>query len=346
MTVPRDRRRLAPVALAGLLVLAGCGGLGSAADAGGGSDARATLTPVDVPGESTPARTPTTDLPPGVTSDGVEDPFALARAHTEALDGRSYTVRSVVTTRYENGSLRGRRRTVARVGADRRRFHVAHVTLGPRPPFRPLRQGAVRTPGRSAFWSDGRRLLWSVTRPDGTVYRSVPPEEYDPGEYDSDESRVWERWRGPAEIGGEDIYLTLNAVRTTVTGTGGNASELRVEATGQSSAGSVAEAHSIGAAYEYPLGAEFDTVSSVELTATLAPDGFVREYRFAYVVGEADARVRVVRRVTYSAVDRTSIARPGWYDRAVANGTEATNGTAATDRIETTDTASGTDTPD
>jgi len=284
------------------------------------------------------AGTPTTDLSPGVTPGGVEDPFALARAHTETLEGRSYTVRSVVTTRYENGSLRGRRRTVARVGADRRRFHVTHVThatLGPRPPFRPLRQGAVRTPVRSVFWSDGQRLLWSVTRPNGTVYRSIPPDAYG-----SDESRVWERWRGPADTGGEDIYLVFNAVRTTVTGTEGNASGTRLEATGQSSAGSVAEAHSIGAAYEYPLGAEFDTVSSVELTATLAPDGFVREYRFAYVGGEAGARVRVVRRVAYSAVDRTSISRPGWYDRAVANGTDVTNGTG------TTDATSGTDTPD
>lgn len=325
----RGSRRLAPIALAGLLVLAGCSGLvpdGAGAD-GEGSTTEPTLTPVDVPDDATSPRTPVVDLPPGVTPDGVEDPFALARAHTEALEGRSYTVRSVVTTRYENGTLRGRRRTVARVGADRREFHVVHVTLGPQPPFRPLRQGAVRTPGRSAFWSDGRRLLWSVTRPNGTVYGSIPPGEYDVDASDADGSRAWERWRGPADIGGEDVYLVFNAVRTTVAGSEGNGSELRLEATGQSSAGSVAEAHSIGAAYEYPLGAEFDTVSAVELTATVAPDGFVREYRFAYVVGDEDARVRVVRRVTYSAVDGTSIGRPGWYDRAVADGPDATNGT-------------------
>jgi hypothetical protein len=317
-------RGLAPVALAGLLVLAGCGGLGAGGDDSG---PEATLTPVDVPGDSGSAGPAVEALPPGVTPAGVEDPFALAWAHTGALEGRSYTVRSVVTVRHPNGTLRGRRRTVARVGADRRRFHVVHVTRGPTPPFRPVRRGAVRTPGRSVFWSDGRRLLWSVTRPNGTAYRSVPA-----GEYDPDGSRVGERWRGPADTGGEDIYLVLNAVRTavsetTVAGSGsdsatGNGTAVRIESTGRASAGSVEEAHSIGAAFEYPLGAEFDTVSSVDLSATVTPDGFVREYRFAYAVGDEDERVGVVRRVTYSAVGRTAIARPAWYDRAVEEGTD------------------------
>ena len=315
---------LGAVVLAGLLVLAGCGAPGSGGGTGGEGDVEATLTPVEVPGESAlPGRT-VAELPPGVAPDGVEDAFALARAHTEQLEGRSYTVRSAVTLRYANGTLRGRRRTVARVGADRSRFHVVHVTDGPRPPLRPVRQGSVRIPGRSAFWSDGRRLAWSVTRPNGTVYRSVPPDEYDPGE-----SGVWERWQGPADTGGEDVYLVFNAVRTSVTGEpGGNGSDglVRIESTGRSSAGSVAEAHSIGAAYEYPLGAAFDTVSSVELTATVGREGRVREYRFAYVVGDEDTRIRVVRRVGYSAVGETRITRPGWYDRAVVD----TNGTAAT----------------
>lgn len=323
-------RRLAPVALAGLLVLAGCGGLGAAGDAGGtDSEAEATLTPVDVPGASTP-RTPASNLPPGVTPGGVGDPLALARAHARALEGRSYTVRSVVTVQYSNGTLRGRRRTVARVGADRRRFRVVHVTLGPAPPLRPVREGAVRAPGRSELWSDGRGLLRSSTRPNGTVYRSVPP-----GEYESDPSVERARWRGLAGVGGEDVHLVFNAVRTTVVGReggneSGNRTAVRIESTGRASAGSVAEAHSIGAAYEYPLGAEFDTVSSVDLTATVGSEGLVREYRFAYTVGDEDGRVRVVRRVDYSAVGGTTVGRPAWYERAVADGTNGTDGAGGT----------------
>jgi hypothetical protein len=323
--------RLGPVALAGLLLLAGCGGVASSG-AGGGGDAGATLTPVEVPEETASPRPLATELPPGMGPDGVEDPFVLARAHTEALEGRSYTVRSVVTMRYPNGTLRGRGRTVARVGADRSRFHVVHVTLGPRPPFRPVREGAVRTPGRSAFWSDGRRFLWSVTRPGGTVYRSIPP-----GEYEPEESGVLDRWRGRADAGGEDVYLVTNAVRTRVTagsenGSGsGSEGALRIVSTGRASAGSVEESHSIGAAFDHPLGVEFSTVTSVELTATVEPSGFVREYRFAYAVVDEDERVRVVRRVTYSAVGETTIPRPEWYGRTVddaANGTDAAaNGT-------------------
>jgi hypothetical protein len=318
--------RLGAVALAGLLVLAGCGAPGSGGGTGGGGDVEATLTPVEVPDGSTAPGRAVGELPPGVAPDGVEDAFALARAHTEQLQGRSYTVRSVVTLRYANGTLRGHRRTVARVGADRSRFHVSHVTDGPRPPLRPVGKGSVRAPGRSAFWSDGRRLLWSVTRPNGTVYRSSPPGEYDPGE-----SGVWARWQGPADTGGEDVYLAFNAVRTSITGEpNGNGSDglVRIESTGRLSAGSVAEAHSIGAAYEYPLGAAFDTVSSVELTATVGREGRVREYRFAYVVVDEDTRIRVVRRVSYSAVGETRITRPGWYDRAVGG----TNGTVASGR--------------
>ena len=319
------RGRLAPVALAGLLVLAGCGGIGSDG-AGGSADAEATLTPVAVPGGTASSRPPVADLPPGVTRDGVEDPFALAWAHTGTLEGRSYTVRSVLTVRHPNGTLRGRRRTVARVGADRRRFGVVHVTLGPRPPFRPVGQGAVRAPGRSAFWSDGRRLLWSTSRPNGTVYRSTPP-----GGYDPDGSPVSERWRGPGDTGGEAIYLVLNAVRTTVSGNGtGDGDTVRIRSVGRASAGSVAEAHSIGAAYQYPLGAEFDTVSSVDLSAAVTPDGFVREYRFAYTIGDEDARFRVVRRVAYSAVGTTTIPRPEWYDRAVDGAPNGTDGASPT----------------
>ena len=85
-----------PVAVAVVVVLAGCGalgGTGAGADERAGSDATPTLTPVPVP-EVT--ETPVT-LPPGLTGDRVTDTTALVDAHFAALAGRSYTLRIRVT---------------------------------------------------------------------------------------------------------------------------------------------------------------------------------------------------------------------------------------------------------
>lgn len=77
-------RRLAAVALA--VLLAGC-----SAFAGGGEPTE-TVTPAPVP-EVTPGERGGTALPPGVTAEGVVDPAALADAHLNAVENRSYVMR-------------------------------------------------------------------------------------------------------------------------------------------------------------------------------------------------------------------------------------------------------------
>jgi hypothetical protein len=79
-----------PVAVAAVVVLAGCGALaGAVSDDPGRSEATSTLTPVPVP-EVTATPVP---LPPGVNESGVRDADALLDAHQSALQGRSYTLR-------------------------------------------------------------------------------------------------------------------------------------------------------------------------------------------------------------------------------------------------------------
>ena len=79
-----------PVAVAAVVVLAGCGALGGAgSDDPGRSEATSTLTPAPVPGvTATPV-----PLPPGLVEGGVSDADRLVDAHRSALGGRSYTLR-------------------------------------------------------------------------------------------------------------------------------------------------------------------------------------------------------------------------------------------------------------
>lgn len=73
-------RRLAPLALAALLVLAGCNAVTSSPE----PTATERVTPAPVPD------TPTPRLAPGLTADGVVDPDVLYAAHRRTLANESY----------------------------------------------------------------------------------------------------------------------------------------------------------------------------------------------------------------------------------------------------------------
>lgn len=303
-----NRGDFAPVVLVGLLVIAGCGG------EGGDVLGEETITPVPVPTkEASPMDEDS--FPPGVARQGVENPFMLANAHTQEVLNRSHTVRGTLTIRYENGTLRGQRRTTARVAANATRFHVMSITRGPRPPFRPAGRDVRRTAGRSAFWSAGNRLFWTVQSGNVTDYHMIPPVEY-----------THSRWRERvAVVDEQEVYLTFRAVETTVTGRleGNETVFIRVTATERRKPGSVEESLSIRSAYEYPIDIDRGSVSSVTLSALIGPNGLVRKYRFAYAATVDGEQVRVIRQIRYTAIGATTVGRPDWYGEAVA----ATNAT-------------------
>lgn len=142
---PSDRGAF--VALVAVLI--GVGVLGSGAtvptlpgESGGGSAPTATLTPAPTPtsDELSVAR----DLPPGVAPDGEIDEAALAAAHYDALDERSYRVtltyrEFVYGLPRTEGAATGVRRETIRVAGDRYvatvtetgRFHDAPTSLVP-----------------------------------------------------------------------------------------------------------------------------------------------------------------------------------------------------------------------
>ncbi|WP_254769168.1 hypothetical protein [Salinilacihabitans rarus] len=83
----------APLLVALLVVLAGCGALP-------GGDAQADREPYGV---DEPVDPPSG--PPGFSADGLEDPAALWAAHEETLADRSYAVRGERELTYENGTV-------------------------------------------------------------------------------------------------------------------------------------------------------------------------------------------------------------------------------------------------
>lgn len=114
-------------------------------------------------GEQTPATEDgLTVAAPGVTGDGVEDPYRLARAHEASLRNRSYTLRSVVTEQWPNGSMRSRIDSTLRVANGHDRYVFEQRTRGSFSGFRP--------PDRTMVWSDGNVTLLAIQQANSTAY--------------------------------------------------------------------------------------------------------------------------------------------------------------------------------
>lgn len=110
-----------------VVVVAGCSGLSPPAGVAGTETG--TLTPVSVPAQSTPvggtsqSTTPANQLAPGLTTEGVTDPFALADAHQTRLVNQSYTRITHTTLAGPNGTLRVTHE-VLRVATGGRTYHL------------------------------------------------------------------------------------------------------------------------------------------------------------------------------------------------------------------------------
>lgn len=147
------------VALAALLVAAGCSGF-----SGGGPDTASvteTLSPVPVPATASPDGMAGTGgstgelLAPGLTRDGVVDPFALAGAHRRSLSNRSYTAVATTTIIGPDWPHRTVERRVA-VAAGGVPYHLVE-TSDPDPTY-PVTSVARRI----EIWSGGRLALFRV----------------------------------------------------------------------------------------------------------------------------------------------------------------------------------------
>ena len=148
-------RWLSAVAVAVLLLTAGCN-----AFAGAETTERGTVTPAPVPTAAEPATAATSDSPPGVTTEGLDNVALLSAAHRQALNGTTYTLYerySEFETGNDSRSVR-RTETIAVESPTRYRDEMVRVTTDA--------NGTVERYEQSTY-ADGTD--WYERRDNGTV---------------------------------------------------------------------------------------------------------------------------------------------------------------------------------
>lgn len=263
----------AAVLLSLLVVLAGCTAIGLG------------------PGSPTPAATATPawpdQLPPGVTTANVSGPLDLARAHTAALSGRSFTYRSTVTVTTAEGIGIGTVRTVRRVDSAGRFVHRMRAD-GVVP--------TVVTDLRAVdAYSNGTVVTIRFRRDEANRTQVATVEESTISAYD-----VIQKGR---------LYSMLSATEPAVEGplTRGGTTYLHVKGTAGSTTLGITEA------------------SNVTYEALVEPSGLVHRYVVRYDANDtyySGWEGRIERTVVYDDVGVTTVERPDWVDASDANTSE------------------------
>lgn len=150
---------VAALALAVVLVLAGCNGV-----AGSERTPTRSVTPAPVPTDATPQSRVTV---PGISPRGVENASLLAAAHRERLSDVAFTERTVTTVR-DGDAVLARRTLVVRRGTDA--FRLGYEVDGA-----PRRDAGSSETVAAEVWSDGRTSVRSATAGDGSVRRHRLP---------------------------------------------------------------------------------------------------------------------------------------------------------------------------
>lgn len=259
-----------PLVVALLVVLGGVGG------------ATAFSTAATDAGEPTQE----TDLPPGLSADGVTDPLALADAHQEALRDASYTISTTHEVRRPNGTLIGHGTTTSKVAPGGESFHTVATRT-----YRSANGSLGLEHVETATWVDGDRAVTARDLPDR-------PTEY--GERSAANPSL------RPETGWDDLYTAFSSVNTTVaTQTEQNGTTLyKVVSTSQPESESV-----------YAGDATYSAVAFV------GSDGIVRTFRQTYPTTYDDRPAIATRTVRVTAVGDTDVERPAWADKVDGNAT-------------------------
>lgn len=276
------------VPLVAVLVVAGCSGISPSGD--GVGTASTTLTPVPVPERSTPVgatpgtATPENLLVPGLTTEGVVAPFALADAHDDALTNRSYTRITHTELVGPNGSLRTTHQ-VLRVAEGGYRYHLTATSESA--PSYPVSAVASRL----ELWYDDAPALFRVGSGENVSYRVGMTGSLD----------------GPVgDITGEDrlvgLYGTVD--RWSVQPTSGDDSLLVLDSREQPDRDVLR------------LPTLVDEPRNATLQVVLTADGRVVSHRLRYDATFDGQPVRVVERVRYVKVGATTVDEPAWLDEA------------------------------
>lgn len=227
-----------------------------------------------------------TEYPPGLSADGVTDPLALADAHRAALQNTSYTVATTYAFRRPNGTVLSQGLTTTRVAPGGKSYHAV-TSQTQSNDTRPLGIGRYEL---AAWANETRAVTVRQVRGGEPTYREVSRERA-PFEPDT-------QW--------ELLYSAFAATNTTVVerferdGT----TLFRVVSTEQPGPGL---ASVYGGSYSF--------------VATVDTQGVVRTFQQTYRTTFEDRPAVVSRTVRLTRLGNTSVERPDWYGKAVANGT-------------------------
>lgn len=279
MPSTNTRRLASSIALALLVVLAGCSGLpGSGTPTDGGT------TPTSTATTDTPTPTPTaTQSPspetvaPGLTESGVVDAWALAREHKTTLRSVSRTVQVERTVTAADGTTLARVETTVDRSGPLVPGTYRRTVSGSAP-------GSVGEPTTDlAVWTNGTATVTKTGSGDAATYTNSS---------------------GRASVFGSDgtrwqtLFLLFTGTNVTVTDerTRNGVSAYRVESTGQPSGDS-----------------RFASYANVSLTAVVSEDGIVRRYELSYDRSIDGRQVTVTESVRFTDLTSTEVTKPGWY---------------------------------
>jgi len=275
------RRLASSIALALLVVLAGCSGLpGSGTPTDGGT----TPTPTPTATTDTPTPTPTaTQSPspetvaPGLTESGVVDAWALAREHKTTLRSVSRTVQVERTVTAADGTTLARVETTVDRSGPLVPGTYRRTVSGSAP-------GSVGEPTTDlAVWTNGTATVTKTGSGGAATYTNSS---------------------GRASVFGSDgtrwqtLFLLFTGTNVTVTDerTRNGVSAYRVESTGQPSGDS-----------------RFASYGNVSVTAVVSEDGIVRRYELSYDRSIDGRQVTVTESVRFTDLTSTEVTKPDWY---------------------------------
>lgn len=284
--------RLAALALACLVVLAGCGA--------GGDRSAPTATPVPVPPADADAdRRP---LAPGVRSTGVVDSTALVGEHVRLLRNGSFRVESVVTRWGTDADIvRSRTATVGRFD-ETSDYYVRRVASRSA-----SREGETRTIEQHV---EGDLVLRRTVEGNATTYAR--------GSENAMQGVSRRATLLPDPTTSRTLFLLFQGLNVTVA----------VETTRRDGS-AVYRLRAVGVRDPAALRTlASGNVSDVAFGARVTASGLVRSYWFAYTAVRGGEEVRTVRRVAFDGVGATRVERPPWYDAAL-NETGGTDGSTA-----------------
>lgn len=270
------RRLVSVVGIVSLVLLAGCGG-GFGFDTG--TDISKTVTPVRVPTDD-----PLSNLPTGLSEEGVTNSSALADAHTEAFVNTSFTLQSNRTLVASNGTRLIDTSSVWRVGANHncwtteRAFNGTYAWIA-RAPVENVNINSVST------WHNRKHEFYQLQRPNGTEYR------------------IYATDSGVDPTGRQQLLSYYRHAESTTVSTANGRIRLSM---------------SIGP--EIRMGSQL-AVNVTERTVilTLTETGRVERYRYEYIgrlSNDPNTAVKGVRVARFTGVGETSPERPDWVTTA------------------------------